>query len=173
MTFSQAGIGFAVGFIYLVSHFLLYVGKLRQLSQFKTELYIFLYHFVSALLFSMVTVVSCMTIPNGVTTATALGLVAMHGIYSTSFLELWSLAQGGYSIAIVTGLESGAGLTRADIITEFARIGDAKKSNRLSALMNSSLIQRSGDSWELTGRGRLLALLLTSLLWLANIKKSG
>lgn len=171
MTFDEIAI--VVGFIYLVSHFLFYVLKLRQLSQFQTERSIFLYHFASAFIFSVAAIVICITMPNEATIATAIGLVIIHGIYSTSFLELWSLAQGGYSIAILTGLDSGAELAREDLIIAFTRIGDAKKSNRLSTLVNSSLIQQSDDSWFLTGRGRLLAIILKSLLWLAHIKKAG
>jgi len=30
-----------------------------------------------------------------------LGALSVHGIYSVSFLELWSLSQGGYSLSIV------------------------------------------------------------------------
>lgn len=173
MTSGETGIAYAIGIFYLVLHLLIYVAKLRYLSSFKTERGIFLYHLISFLLFTIVCLVGYTTVPSGATIATALGLVAMHGVYSTSFLELWSLAQGSYSISIITGSEAGTSLTREELVAEFARIGDEKKGNRLSALVRLSLIERSGDSWQLTRWGHLLASVLAGLLWIVDVKNAG
>ncbi len=105
--------------------------------------------------------------------AVSIGLVAAHGIYSISFLELWSLAQGSYSISILTGIASQGSLPRSKLIDAFARIGNAKKGDRLSALSKSSLAHRGDGYWRLSARGRLLGTLLNTLLWLAAIKTSG
>lgn len=169
MTLGEPTIIYSIGLLYLLAHFLIYVLKLRELPQFETERGIFFYHFTSAILFTTISLVIYAMVSNGPAFVSVLGLVAMHGIYSISFLELWSLAQGSYSISIV----SGANQSREQLIAAYARIGDEKKSNRLSALVQMSLVQRTENSWQLTGRGRFFATLIAGLLWLVDIRKAG
>jgi hypothetical protein len=168
-----AGVAFALGLAYLLVHFTLYLAVLRNRPFFQTERGIFLYHFASGAIFSLVAIVPCVIEPGDGSFATALALVAAHGVYSISFLELWSLAQGSYSIGILTGAASGANLSRPGLIEAFARIGDAKKADRLAALSRSGLACREGEYWALTPRGACLGTFITGLLWLANIKTAG
>ena len=173
MTFGPISIAYVAGLSYLSVHFLLYVAILRDRPLFQTEKGIFFNHFISALVFTAVALFVCATRPDILATATAFGLIALHGIYSISFLELWSLAQGSYSISILTGLGSGAVLSRGELIETFFQIGNTKKHNRTIALSESLLIQRIDDRWQLTHRGRLLTRLLTALLWLSDIRRIG
>jgi hypothetical protein len=146
---------------------------LRERPLFQTERGILLYHFFSALVFTAIALFICAAIPDVVAVATVFGLTAAHGIYSISFLELWSLAQGSYSISIVTGTSSRASHSREKLVAVFSRIGNAKKNDRIIALAKSSLIERVDDHWQLTSRGRFLAISLRALLWLSDIEKSG
>jgi len=171
--FSEFGDTVWIGLLYLGSHFLLYVFVLRGRLVFQTERGIFLYHFISAVLFGSAMFAAGIVRFSDAAMAVAIGLIALHGIYSTSFLELWSLAQGSYSISILTGIASQGPLPRSKVIDAFARIGNAKKDDRLSALSKSSLAHRRDGYWRLSGRGRLLGNLLNGLLWLAAIKTSG
>jgi hypothetical protein len=145
----------------------------RHIPFFRTERGIFLYHAVSATLFSIAALGTCVIAFNDVTLAVTLGLVAAHGIYSLSFLELWSLAQGSFSIGIIAGAQSGSSLSRAPLIESFARIGDHKKCNRLATLSKLGLIEHHDGSWMLTSRGVLLGKLLASLLRQSKIRIAG
>lgn len=173
MELSPLGLAYAVGLSYLALHFMVYVAVLRERPFFQTERGIFFYHFVSALLFTAVASLLCATMSDVVAVPTVFGLAATHAIYSTSFLELWSLAQGGYSISIIAGIASGAILSREKLVAAFFQTGNTKKKNRIIALAKSSLIQQVGDCWQLTARGRLLTAMLILLLWLSNLKKTG
>src|SRR4029077_20843025 len=99
---------------------------------FQTERGIFLYHFISAVLFAAGALAAGIARFSDAAMAVSVGLIAVHGIYSTSFLELWSLAQGSYSISILTGIASQGPLPRSKLVDVFARIGNAKKNDRLS-----------------------------------------
>jgi hypothetical protein len=171
--FSEFGRTISIGLFYLASHFLLYVCIFRDRPAFQTERGIFRYHFISAVLFASAALAAGIARFSDAAMAVSIGLIAIHGIYSTSFLELWSLAQGSYSISILTGIASQGSLPRSKLIDVFARIGNAKKNDRLSALSKSFLAHRGGGYWRLSGRGRLLGNLLNALLWLAAIKTSG
>jgi len=171
--FPEYGVTVAVGLAYLALHVLLYVFVLRGRPLVQTERGIFLYHFVSAVVFTLVVFGAAVTHFSDAAIATAIGLIAVHGIYSLSFLELWTLAEGSYSMSILTGIASQGTLSRNMLIDAFARIGDAKKGDRLSVLSTLSLARHEDDHWRLSARGRVLANLLNVLVWLAAIKKRG
>jgi hypothetical protein len=173
VTFHEHGVTVAVGLGYLALHALLYVFVLRGRPLVQSERGIFLYHVVSAAILSLVAFAAVVSHLSDAALAIAIGLIAVHGIYSLSFLELWTLAEGSYSMSILTGIASQGTLSRNALINAFARIGDAKKSDRLSVLSNLSLGRRDGCYWRLSARGQLLANLLNVLVWLAAIKKRG
>jgi hypothetical protein len=169
----EHGITAAVGLSYLVLHALLYVLVLRDRPLFQSERGIFLYHFVSAALLALVAFAAAIIHFSDAALAIATGLVAIHCIYSISFLELWSLAEGSYSMSILTGIASQGTLSRNALIEAFARIGDTKKGDRLSVLSKLSLAHRDNARWRLSPRGRVVATLVNTLIWLAAIEKGG
>jgi hypothetical protein len=169
----EYGVALAIGMSYLALHVLLYVFVLRGRPLVQSERGIFLYHFASAAVFTLVALCVAVTYLSDAAFATAVGLSAIHGIYSLSFLELWTLAEGSYSMSILTGIASQGRLSRSTLIGAFARIGDAKKDDRLSVLSKLSLARRDGNHWRLSARGRVVANLVNLLIWLAAIKKSG
>jgi hypothetical protein len=170
---SEFGIMVSIGLSYVALHFLLYVCLLRDRPILQSERGIFLYHFVSAILFTAAAVAYGLVYFSDAVFAIAIGLVATHCIYSISFLELWTLAEGSYSMSILTGIASQGMLSRNSLIDAFARIGDAKKGNRLSVLSELSLARREYTHWQLSAGGRLVAHAVNVLIWLAAIKKRG
>jgi hypothetical protein len=85
-------------------------------------------------------------------TATA-AVAAAHGIYSMSFLELWSLTQGSYSFTILGIVDT---MTVADperVVRELIETGDQKKVQRHDSLRRLGLITRDAVMLKLTGRG--------------------
>jgi len=142
------------GVIYLAGHFLLYAVVLRRLKPFSREGVIFRYH-----LFSAVAVVSALL--GGMTVTgrwgnlvAAVGVLSLQGIYSMSFLELWSLAQGGYSLGILEHVERGKMGTDLSPMYE---IGASKKQDRVEGLQRLGLLHRDGEEIILTGFGRVVA----------------
>jgi hypothetical protein len=82
--------------VYLIAHLAAYVAWLRRLALLRTEKGIFLYHFVSAVITGLAAIAAAFIDPAGFGFAGFVIVLSAHGIYSLSFLELWSLAQGGY-----------------------------------------------------------------------------
>jgi hypothetical protein len=171
--FRDCGTTVAVGVSYLALHVLVYLFVLRNRPFFQSERGIFLYHFISATLFTVVALAAAAAYFSDAALAIAIGLITIHCIYSLSFLELWTLAEGSYSMSILTGIASQGTLSRKTLIDSFARIGDAKKGNRLSVLVKLSLAHREGSLWQLSARGRVLAGVLNVLVWLAAIENRG
>ena len=94
--------------LYLAAHLLLYVAVLRHLPAFRREQTIFAYHALSAVLVTASAVVVPLALGTGFDAEWFVAVVALHGIYSVSFLELWSLAEGGYSLQILERLDRAA-----------------------------------------------------------------
>src|SRR5262245_51334221 len=159
--------------VYLALHFALYAVALRHLPLFRREWAIFGYHAVSALALAVVCVAWLVVAPGPEHFAIAAGALALHGLYSLSFLEVWSLAEGGYSLAILARVEAlraaGAGVDPAAL----QRIGGAKKGARLDSVQRLGLVHRSGERLGLSAIGRAVAALFALLAWTANLKKVG
>jgi hypothetical protein len=102
----------------------------------------------------------------------AVGAIAIHGIYSLSFLELWSLAEGGYSLQLLSALDSGP-VSRSSVIDFVAEIGDAKREARIRSLKAAGLITTSDRQLNLTGRGRLAAGAVAVLRKIAGFREPG
>ena len=158
---------------YIAAHFLAYVLFLRHRPAFRQERVIFLYHFVPACIYFAFASLPMLISFDPSAVLTTVGLISGHGIYSLSFLELWSLADGSYSVSILIFAKAEGKLSPVAAVTRLARLGDAKKSDRLAALSRLGLSRHDGEVWALTGRGQIMASFLRSLLWLANLKNSG
>jgi hypothetical protein len=146
------------GGCYLACHLLLYATVLRTLAAFSRETVIFRYHMISVIVVGSVVTVAAATSSRGVDLATAVGVLSLHGIYSMSFLELWSLAQGGYSLSILE--EAGYGGPTVESkrdVSILHQIGASKTQNRLDTLARLGLIRGQGGVIALTLVGRLVA----------------
>jgi hypothetical protein len=158
---------------YLAGHFLAYVLVVRHLAWFRHESAILLYHAVPATAVALWALVSCLAAPGSAGIYRAALLLSAQGIYSLSFLELWALAQGGYSLHILTRFAStGSRGTPADPAS-LQHLGAGKRADRLAGLVRLHLIRPQGDGFRLTGRGRAVAGLLTCFARLANFKELG
>jgi hypothetical protein len=154
---------------WLLVHFLLYTIFLRPLRLFSRERVIFLYQLLSFLI--MPGVLVCFGPRPDHLFATLTTAVGLHGIYSLSFLELWSLAEGSYSLRILDHIER-AGVMQLDAdVSEFEQFGSSKKSGRLEGLKGLRLLRSEDDRYVLSPAGRLAAVGLRLLVWLVNINK--
>ena len=149
--------------VYLVAHLAAYVVWLRRLAPLRTEKGIFLYHFGSAVITGLAAVVAAFIDPAEFGMAGCVLVLSVHGIYSLSFLELWSLAQGGYSLSIIAGIAHAETTGTEPNFSGLAAIGAAKQADRVAALERLGLISKSGERISLTPRGSAIAAVLQAL----------
>jgi hypothetical protein len=120
---------------YLSIHLILFFGLFKRLERFRLERNIFLYHLISFVGFCFLQLLFAppLTASNAWLSYIAFG-ICIHGIYSLSFLELWSLTQGSYSLRILAAIKSGRGNFDLQVYQEsFEDIGEQKLADRLGA----------------------------------------
>ena len=152
---------------YLAAHFALYVVVLRNLPAFGTERTIFVYHAVPALLLGLATAVVVFIAQDLATVAAGVLAISLQGLYSLSFLELWALSDGGYSLQI---LEHVATTRTTFDASGMEEIGAGKRTDRLQAALDLHLVETHGSAFGLTTIGRLVAGTFAAILWLINAK---
>jgi hypothetical protein len=99
--------------------------------------------------------------------------ISLHGIYSTSFLELWSLAEGGYSLSILRLLRDAGVDGRSVQPATLQAIGARKKGSRLQGVLKLRLVRQRRDQFELTRAGQVVAHVLAGVAWAANLRELG
>lgn len=144
---------------------------LRLLRPLRSEGAIFALHVAAFAAFAVLCAVSY-SLYQGVTFTVAIGALALNAIYCLSFLELWSLAEGGYSIGLLKSLTGGP-RARSAVAAELATVGDRKRDNRIVVLQDLGLVSSAGGTLALTPRGRPVAAAIALLRALANFRKPG
>lgn len=148
---------------YLAVHFAVYVLVLRHRAGLRSEKGIFLYHFVSAVVAALAGTVFAVLEPEQFGLSGLVLVLSLHGIYSLSFLELWSLAQGGYSLSILAEVSQAEASGREPDFSGLAAIGQAKQTDRIAALEKLGLVSGTQGRIALTARGSGIAFLLHAL----------
>jgi hypothetical protein len=155
--------------VYFAAHLLLYAVVLRRLPAFRREGVIFAYHALSAVAVTLSVVVGWL-VGQGFDLEWAVAIVGLHGLYSVTFLELWSLAEGGYSLQILEGLAGAERRGEPADVEALRAIGAAKQGNRLAGLASIGLVRYEGSRVALTGIGRAVASVFALLAWLTNVQ---
>jgi hypothetical protein len=153
--------------VYLAAHFALYAAFLRHLRLTASERGIFLYHFVPAVSWVLVLATLAAWVP-GIGIAHVALVAGLHGVYSLTFLELWALADGGYSLAILESLVPGNEAGLGSTLSELEQLGSAKQEVRLSDLLQMGLIERNADEYRLTPAGHLAGALIAAIARLSR-----
>lgn len=164
---------FSAGCGVVLLHLAVYFFLLRDWAALQKEKGIFLYHFISFVAVTFAAAASCFMFPADQMLKAVLAVLAFHAIYSMSFLELWSLSQISYSIAILDAIEKQPGLELKTVTARFSGTGQEKRESRLAGLQNIGLIVVTQERVELTPRGRAAASVLSALRWIANLKNTG
>lgn len=142
---------------YLVAHFLLYVFVFRHRRFFWTENGVFMFHVFPALGLVGVMSVVFLWSPTVDRFALLIGAGAAHGIYSLSFLEVWVLSEGGYSLRVLNELVKRGTAKPDDLERQFLNVSARKKMGRLDSLIGLGLVAAEGEHLKLTGKGRIAA----------------
>ena len=154
----------------MAAHVLLYVVVLRHRPAFCREAVIFAYHAASAVAISLGAIADALVGLSGIDLYGVAAVIALHGIYSVTFLEMWSLSEGGYSLQIMEHLASAQERGVPVDIAGLEAIGAAKQGNRLEGLARVGLLRLEGDQVELTAVGRSVAATLAGLAWLIDVR---
>jgi hypothetical protein len=146
----------AVGTGWILFHFFAYAAVVRFAAPMRTEQGIFRYHASSCMLVFLSAAIALVLRPTEEMLAAAVLVLSAQGIYSLTFIEFWSLTQGGYSLQILGFLADGKFFpSTAD--PRPAELGAAKVRQRLDSLEGLALIRRDREGEKLTAKGRALA----------------
>jgi hypothetical protein len=156
---------------YLGAHFLAYAIWLRKVPLFSTERGIFLYHACSVVLLMCGLLVWYALFSDALVLANVVLACSVHGVYSMSFLELWALCDGGYSLLILDAMSRGPALPREKVLEELSELGTIKTQSRVTDLVRLGFIRTDRGVHSLTPKGRLAARLLSSIVRLANVSE--
>lgn len=154
---------------YVGIHFLVYALLVRHQRWSRSEYGILLYHGVSFLLFAGCVAAGAALKYEPI--PVAIGALSIHGIYSISFLELWSLSEGSYSFSVLHAVSRGP-LLEAHL-GELGNVGNTKRTSRLDSLSRMKLIRVLEGHVSLTLGGKLLARALQIIRILAGLKRAG
>lgn len=161
---------FLIFITYFCVHFLLYAVWFRNLKLFATEKGIFFYHSVSAASTGSAILFAAMFELGDLRLAHAVIFISLHCIYSLSFLELWALADGGYSLSILDCIDTNHGHREDKLLDELAKLGTIKKQSRIADLLRLGLIEQRDEQFSLTPAGRRTASLLRTIVRIANVR---
>lgn len=162
-----------LGGIYLFSNLVAYFVFLRRCHWFCTERGIFFYHLFSTIALTFIVFASTLDQEWHTCITLSIAMASMHGIYSMSFLELWSLAQGSFSFLVLREVDPVKGCDTEYLTRTLSHIGDLKKSQRLNSLFDLGLLQKAGDMVYLTKLGEFVAIFLRVLRWIPNLRNTG
>ena len=151
-------------------HACLYVLWLRRRVWFGQERGILLCHAVSFTLLTFGLVAYILQIDRD--WLTGAGALCLHGIYSLSFLELWALSEGGFSLAILRVVESQR-TSPTDIEEAFTALADQKRNGRLQGLVGLRMADEEGETFRATRMGRIAAIVLRVVRQLNNLERTG
>ncbi len=158
--------------LYALLHFFIYATTLRHLRAFRREGAMMFYHAVSFVLLALITLVFYMGAGRGVA-APLVCVMALHGIYSLSFLELWSLSDGGYSLRILDRVEIAHEKGQQVNMSDLEKLASLKKEDRLESLLRMGLIEQRGEAFHATRLGRTVSSVIQGFIWLCNLKIRG
>lgn len=159
--------------IYIVVHFLLYTIYFRRKEYFGTEQGIFLFHLVPLVCLVAIAFVAFLRNPSNDSFALIVGAGAAHGIYSLSFIELWLLSEGGYSLRILSELVRRGASTTSELQQQFVDVSARKKQGRLESLVALKLIEHDQDRFGLSKRGMVLVKAMVLVVILAGYQSPG
>ena len=160
--------------LYIATHMIIYVVWLRHLSFLRSEKGILLFHLISwcfAVSFTGVGLLLLRESSDNLLMCIAIASAA-HGIYSLTFLELWTLSEGSYSFQLLSAIESSGSVTK-QVFNELADVGNQKRVRRIETLIGLGLVRRDGTLLKITPKGTPFAIAMRALYLLCNLRDTG
>jgi len=148
-------------------HLFLYAIFFKKMAAIKSEFGILIYHILIFLFVFFMSVVMQTHIDYDI--EEAVSSICLVSIYSMTFLQAWSLAEGSYSFSILESIKISEESNASFEIQRLEEIGRTKRSDRISSLEKLGLIQISSNAYHLTKRGRLASGFIKKIRYLNNI----
>jgi len=158
-----------VGTAYFVLHLTLCGVAARLSPAFRSERGIFLLHVVSYMLAVMATGIAAWMLDRGHLVQWVVLAAGLHGIYSLSFLEVWSLTQGSYSLSLLVRVaELGPEATHPRL-QALQSVGMNKQAHRQDDLIRMGLLRMNHNQEPRLSRlGAICARTFRAIRWLTN-----
>lgn len=155
---------------FLLFHFLSYTLFLKK--YLFSEKAIIFYHLISVIVAIIFSYVSYVNMGYSLSQCSVkIGLIlGIQGIYSLTFLEIWSLTEGSYALIILAKLYNAKVNHTATNFCELERVGLTKQVNRISHLVSLKLISQVDEKIRLTLLGAAVVYLLNIVNRLAVTK---
>jgi hypothetical protein len=150
-------------------HLAAYGVGLRHGSVLRSEKGILVYHLASIAAFTAALAAGVLAWPGK---RVAVGAVAMHGVYSMTFLCLWSSSQGGFALRVMQVLAAGP-MERPLLEAAIDRWAGGKQSVRLAGLERARLLRRCPGGYSATRWGGLLAVVLRLMRVINHLERTG
>lgn len=157
---------------YVLAHFIFYCYKGRNFKVLQTENGIFAFHFYSFCFLGLISLVMSYNLTSNSVLPIFMICCGLHGIYSLSFLEMWSLSQGGFSVGVLQS----APITldgNSLVLHKLENIGDIKFASRIGSLNKLGLIRQVDNNIYLTTIGSIGTKFFYLIGKLTNIKDAG
>ena len=157
---------------WIALHLIVFVSWFRGRAMARSEMGILLFHGYSfiALVSAVVTAQLLLNLPTP--PSVPLAALALHGIYSMTFLILWGSSDSGVSLRMLAALREGP-LAREKLQAQFVRVGDDKRDSRLPSLERAGFIKCLDERYAVHHRGRVLSVGLHLLRTLNNFGSTG
>ncbi len=133
----------------------------------RSEMRIFVF---SCGLFALLPLVTITILWQGFGTPSLTDWLIAYGasaVYALSFLELWSLAQGSYSLQLLQAMGAQTPVNPYGI---GSAIGHEKQTSRIDGMIAMGLMQEKNGLLEISFKGRLIALFTELLVLPAGVK---
>jgi hypothetical protein len=159
--------------VFIVINFFSYFFYYRNLKVGRTEKGMFLYQLISLLILTAITFLLMHSYGFSSLIKSLIIAISLHSIYSLSFLEIWSLSEGGYSLQILQIIYKNQGSLPENSYKSLVRVGEDKKIKRLVSLEQLGLITYDGNTILLTKNGNIASYIVLFFRRLSNVKKAG
>lgn len=155
--------------LWVGAHLVAYVVGLRHWHVLHSEKGILAYHVLSVTTLAVALATGVLAWPGLLHAA---GAVALHGVYSMTFLCLWSSSQGGFALRLMQRLADGP-IERQALEKAFGRWADGKQGVRLAGLQRAGLLELQPHGYRATRRGAALAAALRVMRAVNHLERTG
>jgi hypothetical protein len=164
--------GFFIAMIVLMLHLLLLFIFFAAHSLFLkrylcTEMRIFVFSCGLFAILPLITITVVWQWLGPIFFTTWLIVYGVSAVYALSFLEVWSLTQGSYSLQLLQAMNANAPVNPFSI---GSAIGHEKQGSRIEGMVRLGLMRDKNGRLEISFKGRIVALFTELLVLPAGVK---
>lgn len=142
--------------VYLFLHCIIFFVFAKRRPVINNELGVFSYHLISFFVAFFILIVAKAFNSIDVSIFNLIGVLSLHMIYSLSFLELWALSDGGFSLAILRAISVGSKIDVHGVNVELRVRSSEKVAQRVITLERLLLVTSENDVYKISKFGRIV-----------------